>query len=538
MRDLFLSHNSPVTTDMASKPVIADTIFDPLLDHMMSLPREYPVLSEPVQPVFDPVPHTRPDPICHENVEASIPSDTSSSVQLEGHQQGHFCRNSSEDLVGLGERHESDGFHYSPEEEVLERNVRGVGSTATRRRLKKLVQIHQRMSRVKFGAFGIWGLQLLHVLIILQFLHIRVEDPRLSRPMYITPVYASCSPAGRRDLWMGLHQISLAVDGPWMVGGDFNVIAHNGYSGSQYTWTNGRVWKRLDRVLINSVVGSSCSRFSVRHLNRSTSDHSPLLIQWSSDDDLGPRPFSIPQRLDLRWWNRHVFGDIFQRVRDAECRVDKAESIYVSDPTPAHRDILQQAQASLNQTLSIEEAFWKQKAGARWETIQPSAVSFFQDLLSAAPQPVDPIRPDIIPRLVSDEDNLQLNRTPTLAEVREAIFSIDPDSVAGPDGFSSHFFQECWDIISDDVFQAVLNFFAGGHFSRGFSATSIVLIPKQDNACRWSEFRPISLCTVLNKLVTKLLNSRLSTILPQLISAPRSGFIPGRLIGDNILLAP
>ncbi|KAL2532961.1 DNAse I-like superfamily protein [Abeliophyllum distichum] len=155
----------------------------------------------------------------------------------------------------------------------------------------------------------------------------------------------------------------------------------------------------------------------------------------------------------------------------------------------------------------------------------------------AEPQPVDPIRPDIIPRLVSDEDNLQLNRIPTLAEVREAIFSIDPDSVAGPDGFSSHFFQECWDIISDDVFQAVLDFFAGGHFPRGFSATSIVLIPKRDNACRWSEFRPISLCTVFNKLVTKLLNSRLSNILPQIISAPQSGFIPGRLIGDNILLA-
>ncbi|KAL2543444.1 DNAse I-like superfamily protein [Abeliophyllum distichum] len=239
------------------------------------------------------------------------------------------------------------------------------------------------------------------------------------------------------------------------------------YSGSQYTWTNGRVWKRLDRVLINSAVGSACSRFSVRHLNRSTSDHSPLLIQWSSDDDLGPRPFRF-----LNVWSRH-------------------------------HDFLSFAQAGLNQTLSIEEAFWKQKAGARWvcegdhntsyfhsmvqgrrirsrirsitsatgavldsqETIQPSAVSFFQDLLSAAPQPVDPIRPDIIPRLVSDEDNLQLNRTPTLAEVREAIFSIDPDSVAGPDGFSSHFFQECWDIISDDVFQAVLDFFAWGAFS-------------------------------------------------------------------------
>ncbi|KAL2532641.1 Uncharacterized protein Adt_05992 [Abeliophyllum distichum] len=608
-------HRSPVITDMASKPVIADTVFDPLLNHMMSLPREYPMLSEPIQPVFDPVPHTHPDPSYHENVEASITADTANSIQLGGHQQGHFRRNSSEDLVGLGERQKSDGF-----------------TTVQRKKSSKGVDIprpSKRMTRSQTVDSCVDHPQ---------FLHIKVEDPRLPRPMYITPVYASCSPVRRRDLWMGLHQISLVVDGPWMVGGDFNVIAHNGertghntrdrgttdfadlmmdcgltdagYSGSQYPWTNGRVWKRLDRVLINPAVGSSCSRFSVRHLNRSTSDHSPLLIQWSSDDDLGPRPFrflnvwsrhhdflsfvsqkwSFPThhtgmtalwekifrlKQGLRWWNRHVFGDIFQRVRDAECRVDEAESVYDSDPTPAHRDTLHQAKAGLNQTLSIEEAFWKQKAGARWvcegdhntryfhsmvqgrrirsrirsitsetgevfdsqETIQPSAVSFFQELLSAAPQPVDPIRPDIIPRLVSNEDNLQLNRIPTLAEVREAIFSIDPDSVAGPDGFSSHFFQECWDIISDDVFQAVLDFFAGGHFPRGFSATSIVLIPKRDNACRWSEFRPISLCTVFNKLVTKLLNSRLSNILPQIISTPQSGFIPGRLIGDNILLA-
>ncbi|KAL2526753.1 DUF4283 domain-containing protein [Abeliophyllum distichum] len=52
------------------------------------------------------------------------------------------------------------------------------------------------------------------------------------------------------------------------------------------------------------------------------------------------------------------------------------------------------------------------------ETIQPSAVSFFQKLLSAHPQSVNSIQPGIIPRLVSDEDNLQLNRTPTLTEIR------------------------------------------------------------------------------------------------------------------------
>ncbi|KAL2453330.1 Uncharacterized protein Adt_49170 [Abeliophyllum distichum] len=83
-------HSSPVTTDMASKPVIVDTVFDPLLDHMMSLPREYPVLSEPVQPVFDPVPHNHPELSCHENVEASIPSDTASSIKLGGPPAGAF----------------------------------------------------------------------------------------------------------------------------------------------------------------------------------------------------------------------------------------------------------------------------------------------------------------------------------------------------------------------------------------------------------------------------------------------------------------
>ena len=68
----------------------------------------------------------------------------------------------------------------------------------------------------------------------------------------------------------------------------------------------------------------------------------------------------------LRWWNRHVFGDIFQRVRDTEVGVDEAEIIYDRDPTPEHRNLLHHAQAVLNRTLSIEEGFWKQKVGSHW----------------------------------------------------------------------------------------------------------------------------------------------------------------------------
>ncbi|XP_022859668.1 uncharacterized protein LOC111380363 [Olea europaea var. sylvestris] len=116
------------------------------------------------------------------------------------------------------------------------------------------------------------------------------------------------------------------------------------------------------------------------------------------------------------------------------------------------------------------------------------------------------------------------------------IFGMDTNSVAGPNGFSALFFQHCWDIIQEDVYRAVLDFFDGGHFSRGFFTTIIVLLSKKDSTYRWIDFGSTSLCTVFNKLITKLLNTRLSTLLPCIVSHQQSGFILDRLIGDNILL--
>ncbi|KAL0331163.1 UNVERIFIED_CONTAM: hypothetical protein Sangu_1661800 [Sesamum angustifolium] len=105
------------------------------------------------------------------------------------------------------------------------------------------------------------------------------------------------------------------------------------------------------------------------------------------------------------------------------------------------------------------------------------------------------------------------------------------------DGFSSAFFQACWDTIAEDVFAAVTDFFRGTYIPRSFTATSIILIPKNDFSQSWSEFKPISLCNVTNKILSELLYNKISQALPDLISPSQSGFVPGRLIADNILLA-
>lgn len=67
--------------------------------------------------------------------------------------------------------------------------------------------------------------------------------------------------------------------------------------------------------------------------------------------------------------------------------------------------------------------------------------------------------------------------------------------------------------------------------------THIALVPKNKKPLSSSEFRPISLCNVSMKLVTKTIANKLKGCLPNLIDPCQSAFVPGRLITDNALLA-
>ena len=80
-----------------------------------------------------------------------------------------------------------------------------------------------------------------------------------------------------------------------------------------------------------------------------------------------------------------------------------------------------------------------------------------------------------------------------------------PLKVPGPDGMPPIFYQHYWDSIGDDISCVVLSCLNSGSIPASLNHTHITLIPKLKNSERVADFRPISLCNILYKLISKVL---------------------------------
>jgi hypothetical protein len=89
----------------------------------------------------------------------------------------------------------------------------------------------------------------------------------------------------------------------------------------------------------------------------------------------------------------------------------------------------------------------------------------------------------------------------------------------GLDGFSAAFFHSSWPIISDNVCEAVLEFFHHGKLLKEVNSTIITLVPKRKNPSSIGDYRPISCCNIIYKCITKILANRMILGLEEVISS-------------------
>ncbi|XP_059295473.1 uncharacterized protein LOC132048806 [Lycium ferocissimum] len=313
----------------------------------------------------------------------------------------------------------------------------------------------------------------------MQHVTLKMTHVNLQQEAFVTIVYAKCTAIERLELWDSIFQATLNIQGPWIVGGYFNVIL--------------KADEKLGGLPIHLSETADLSHF--------VNNCGLMELKYSAN------PFSEFQakmkkvKMALAKWNLH------------------------------------KAQAELTNNLHLEEACWKQKSGMRWfkdsdrntkffhyyvkgrrkklslqriqnsqgdwissnDDIGEEAVTFYQDQFRQLDTSTEYEMLKKIPALISTEQNESLIALPSNEVVKLAVYGLNGDSTSGPDGFSVHFFQVCWHIIGEDVTKMARAFFYGQDLPRFINHTNLVLIPKKEVVNTFTDLRPISLSTFANK---------------------------------------
>ncbi|KAF6141038.1 hypothetical protein GIB67_006483 [Kingdonia uniflora] len=288
----------------------------------------------------------------------------------------------------------------------------------------------------------------------------------------LSVVYVKCDMADRRSLWDELVVLSNTICSPWLIGGDFNAArnaserlggrAHNSivvsdfeamvqcsrlieapFYGSRFTWCNGqsgnfRIWGRLDRIFSNSELLSHYSGIKVSHLARICSDHAPLLVSFGTSGYSGPKAFKL-----LKMWDNHPeFCSFMKQMWPHGVFGTALTSLaYKLKVTTINRKLTELNNFSLpNDTTTSDLG-----------VIHKAVISYYSEHLTSSPVTYDAELLQVIPQLVTYEDNNMLLAIPSLDEVYVSLKSIPTDSALETDGFSSSFFLFCWDLIKEMV---------------------------------------------------------------------------------------
>lgn len=84
---------------------------------------------------------------------------------------------------------------------------------------------------------------------------------------------------------------------------------------------------------------------------------------------------------------------------------------------------------------------------------------------------------------------------------------------------------------------AIKKFFITRFLSLSTNAIILALVPKSPGAYAVSDYRPVSCCNIVYKVISKLLVKKLKPLLSEFVVPNQTAFVKGRLLVENTVLA-
>ncbi|GJV85190.1 RNA-directed DNA polymerase, eukaryota, partial [Tanacetum coccineum] len=345
-------------------------------------------------------------------------------------------------------------------------------------------------------------------------------------------------------------------------------VPSGGYS---FTWAHKSATKisKLDHFLIYEALMRNCPNISFITLDRFLSDHRPILLREICLD-YGPTPFwffhlwfgfigfdsfvfeswkaiqiqnqnamlNFSKKLKIlkgriRSWVKdekekaHVLkNSLKKKLADIDPIVDKGE--VTSDVLEVRLDTMN----SLTKKENMEPIELAQKAKIKWSIEGDENSKYFHDIINKKRNNLA-IRGIIVDGEWIEDPNVDLERVFSKDEIKQAVWDCGLDKSPGPDGFTFGFYRKFWSLLEDDVVDVVCFFYSNGFCLKGINSSFIALIPKSQGANLVKDFRPISLIGSIYKIIAKLLDNRLVTVLDGLVNEVQFAFIANRQILDG-----
>ncbi|XP_023641325.1 uncharacterized protein LOC111831438 [Capsella rubella] len=357
---------------------------------------------------------------------------------------------------------------------------------------------------------------------------------------------------------------------------------------------------RLDRAMSNSSWAEVYPFSRCEYMRFEGSDHRPLLTHldltkkrkkgifrydrrlkdseeltniiksaWTFDSEEGVEEKISRCRSEIISWTKQKYQNSQKLIEKLK---EELEDTMSSQET--NQDLISSINIRLLHAYKAEEEFWKQRSRQLWLTLGDKNTGYFHaitrnravinkfsviedkegqpihseegilqvisDYFSELFTSIDGDRNTTIQTAIhpciTEEINQKLTILPSPEEIKRACFSIHADKAPGPDGFSASFFQTNWETVGPNLIIEIQSFFSSACLQTSINKTHVRLIPKTRSPQKMTEYRPIALCTVFYKIISKLLSRRLQPVLQAIISENQSAFVPKRAISDNVLI--